>query len=55
MSKAMSYATIGVVAFLAGGFSFRLISGGEEGIGGPKHTEIQNMTERQLLRSRESS
>ena len=31
----------GVVAFLAGGFSFRLISGGEEGIGGPKHTEIQ--------------
>ena len=41
MSKAMSYATIGVVAFLAGGFSFRLISGGEEGIGGPKHTEIQ--------------
>jgi len=42
MSKAASYVAVGVVAFLVGGFSFRLISGAEDGKAEPKHTEVQD-------------
>lgn len=41
MSKAMSYVAVGAVAFLVGGFSFRLISRAEDGKAEPKHTAIQ--------------
>jgi copper chaperone CopZ/predicted peroxiredoxin len=41
MSKGASYVAVGVVAFLVGGFSFRLISRAEDGKAELKHTEAQ--------------
>jgi uncharacterized protein len=41
MSKGTSYVAVGVVAFLVGGFSFRLISHAEDRKADVKHTEAQ--------------
>jgi len=41
MSKGASYVAVAVVAFLAGGFSFRLVSFGGEGKAEPKRSELQ--------------
>ena len=41
MSRATSYAVVGVVAFLVGGFVFRFISSGEAGTAESKNNEVQ--------------